>query len=116
MPPGFLAPSPTLSYSGGQGKGPLGQGWSLSTLQIYRQTDKGAPNFDEDDRFSVSGDGLNDELVRVNEARHYYRLKNEGAFALFIRDPDDDSWTVRLASGSTSYLGTDSGSRESSRA
>jgi len=115
VPPGFLAPSPVLSYSGGQGKGVLGQGWNLSTLQIYRQTDKGSPNFDEDDRFAVSGDGLNDELVRVNEKLHYYRLKNDGTSTLFIRDPAGDSWTVRLGSGSTSYLGTDSESREVSR-
>lgn len=115
VPPGFLAPSLSLTYSGGHGKSELGQGWKLSTLQIYRQTDKGAPNFDEVDRFCVSGGGLNDELVLVNEDRRYYRLKNEGAYALLIRDPDEDSWTIKLASGETSFLGSGEESREKAR-
>lgn len=115
VPPGFLAPSPALTYSGGHGKSEVGQGWRLPVLQIYRQTDKGAPNFDEKDRFAVSGPGLNDELVLVNEQLRYYRLKNEGAFVLFVRDPDADSWTVRLPSGQTCFLGSSSESRQVSR-
>ena len=105
LPPGFVAPSISLNYTGGRGKGVLGQSWSLPTLQIYRQTDKGEPNFTEEDRFSVMGPGMNDELVLVNEELRYYRLKNEGAFALFIRDVAGDSWTIRLPSGQTAYLG-----------
>lgn len=115
VPPGFLAPQPTLSYSGGRGKGELGQGWRMSGLQIYRQTDKGAPNFDEQDRFCVSGDSLNDELVLVNEKLRYYRLKNEGAHALFVRDVENDSWNVRHSDGETSFLGSAEESREKAR-
>ncbi len=114
-PPGFLAPSTTLSYAGGRGRGELGQGWRFSSLQVYRQTDKGAPNFDEQDRFCVSGDSLNDELVLVNEKLRYYRLKNEGANALFVRDAEDDSWSIRHADGESSYLGSSEESREKAR-
>ncbi|MCH2110158.1 MAG: FG-GAP-like repeat-containing protein, partial [Polyangiaceae bacterium] len=115
LPPGFVAPSISLNYTGGRGKGVLGQSWSLPTLQIYRQTDKGEPNFTEEDRFSVMGPGMNDELVLVNEELRYYRLKNEGAFALFIRDVAGDSWTIRLPSGQTAYLGESLESKETSR-
>lgn len=114
-PPGFLAPSITLSYAGGRGRSELGQGWRLSGLQVYRQTDKGAPDFDEDDRFCVSGDSLNDELVLVNEKLRYYRLKNEGANALFVRDAGEDSWTIRHADGEISSLGSAEESREKAR-
>ena len=115
LPPGFLPPVLEFDYVGGRGKGVLGQSWSLPVLQIFRQTDKGSPEFDEQDRFAVMGAGLNDELVRVNAKLGYYRLKNEGAFALFVRDAASDSWTVRFPKGQTAYLGTSLASRQTAR-
>ena len=113
--PGFLAPSVTISYTGGKGKGVAGQSFDVPVLQIYRTRDKGAPNFDEDDRFAVSGPGLNDELVLVNAKDRYYRLKNEGAYALFIRNQANNTWTIRFPSGQTATLGASIESREASR-
>jgi RHS repeat-associated protein len=115
VPPGFLAPSLALTYTGGKGKGVVGQSWELPVLEIYRSRDKGAPRFDEEDRFAVRGPGLNDELVRVNRELGYYRLKNEGAFALFVRNATNNSWTIRLPSGQTVYLGEALESRTTSR-
>jgi hypothetical protein len=103
--PGIVKPSVTLTYTGGKGKGELGLSFRLPVLNIYRTTDKGSPDFDEDDRFAVEGPSLNDELVLVNSEKRWYRLRNEGAFALFIRDADDNSWTIRMPDGNTSHLG-----------
>ncbi len=114
LPPGFLQPSLSIGYSGGSGKSELGVGWQLPVLHIYRSTDKGAPDFDEDDRFSVSGPGINDELVRVNTGEGLYRLKNEGAFVLFERHATADSWTVHFPSGERALLGTSEASRQTS--
>ena len=110
--PGILAPKVSLQYSGGSGKTKVGLGFSLPVMNIYRTTDKGLPEYKETDRFAVSGGELNDELVLVNAQKGYYRLKNEGAFALFIRDKSSDSWTVKLANGHTLYLGTSLQSRQ----
>jgi RHS repeat-associated protein len=118
VPPGFLAPKVSLDYAGGAGKGVLGMGWNLPLLQVYRSTDKGAPNFDGDDRFSVSGPGLNDELVRVDAQRRLYRLKNEGSFVLFEHDfdptSDRDQWLLSYPDGQTAVLGATPQARETS--
>lgn len=110
--PSPLAPSLSLVYTGGKGKGPLGMSFRLPVLNIYRTTDKGLPNFDEKDGFAVEGPSLNDELVLVNRDLGYYRLKNEGAFALFERVALSDAWIVHLASGQKVYLGESEGSRQ----
>jgi hypothetical protein len=60
----------------------------------------------------VEGPGLNDKLVLVNPEARYYRLKNEGAFALFIRDVAADRWIVRLKNGESAYLGEQPQSRD----
>jgi RHS repeat-associated protein len=105
LPPGILAPEVSIQYTAGKGKGLLGTSFHLPVLNIYRSTDKGLPKFKEDDRFSVEGPTLNDELVLVNADRGWYRLRNEGAFALFERSVDTDSWLVRLPNGHTLRLG-----------
>lgn len=115
VPPGFVAPTLSLQYTGGSGKGPLGLGWQLPTLQVYRSRDKGAPRFDEDDRFSVKGTNINDELVRVDARRGLYRLKNEGAYVLFERDAFRDRWTLHFPNGETAVLGDTGESRQTSR-
>jgi hypothetical protein len=105
VPPGILAPEVSIQYSAGKGKGPLGTSFHLPVLNIYRSTDKGLPGFTENDRFSVEGPTLNDELVLVNAEKRWYRLRNEGSFALFERDAYGDRWLVRLPSGHTLILG-----------
>jgi hypothetical protein len=47
----------TLTYTGGKGKSELGMSFRLLVLNIYRTTDKGSPNFDEDNRFAKDGTG-----------------------------------------------------------
>lgn len=103
--PGFVAPTLNLNYTGGSGKGELGVGFTLPLLQIYRQTDKGAPSFTESDRFAVSGPDVNDELVLADAATGSYRLKNNGAAVLFRRSATEDSWTIYFADGSKAVLG-----------
>jgi hypothetical protein len=104
-----------LSYSGGHGHGrtEVGAGWRLNRFRIYRTTDKGLPRFEEKDRFGVESPGLNDELVLVNPEARYYRLKNEGAFALFVRDVSSDRWTIHLKSGETAWQSGRIGSQTS---
>jgi Salmonella virulence plasmid 65kDa B protein/Insecticide toxin TcdB middle/N-terminal region/Insecticide toxin TcdB middle/C-terminal region len=54
-----------LAYDSGSGNGPLGFGWSLGTPTITRETDKGLPQYrddDESDVFVLSGA---DDLVPV---------------------------------------------------
>ena len=100
LAPGILVPTVQLSYSGGHGRTEVGSGWRLNRFRIYRTSDKGLPRFEETDRFGVEGPGLNDELVLVNPEARSYRLKNEGAFALFIRDGSgsgSDWWTHSTA-------------------
>ncbi len=115
LPPGFLMPTVDLTYAGGNGKSILGVSWDIPLLRIYRSRDKGAPNFDEDDRFAVSGPGMNDELVLVNRERGYYRLKNEGAYVLFVRDAARDLWEVRLPGRGSALLGETENARQRSR-
>ena len=112
LPPGLLKPELALSYSLGHGKTEVGIGFRLPSMRVYRTTDKGLPKFDGTDRFAVEGSALNDELVLVNPTQRYYRLKNEGAFALFIRDTAGDSWKIRFPGGETGLLGTSVESRQ----
>ena len=112
LPPGPIAPGVALVYQGGKGRGEAGQNWHLPVLNIYRMTDKGLPAFKESDRFAVTGGELNDELVRVNFVEHYYRLKNDDGKALFVRDPANDTWTVRLPDGTQIFLGNSPESRQ----
>ncbi len=114
LAPAALAPRLSLHYAAGSGKSELGLSFRLPLLTVYRMTDKGAPRFAESDRFAVRGEGLNDELVLVDETRRLYRLKNEGAFALFERDAATDSWRIRLPKGETLYLGEQQSARQTS--
>jgi len=115
LPPGHLAPELALAYAAGKGKGALGLSFDLPVAHIYRTTDKGSPRFDEEDRFAVSGPGLNDELVLVSPEERLYRLKNEGAFALFARDAIADAWTVHMPNGPKLEIGASENSRQTAR-
>jgi RHS repeat-associated protein len=112
LPPGLARPSLAIQYTSGKGRSDVGASFHIPVLQVYRTRDKGSPAWNESDRFAVSSGDLNDELVLVNDEKHYYRLKNEGAFALFVRDPREDTWTIRMPNGDRAFLGTDERSRQ----
>lgn len=114
LPPGILQPSISLEYTAGKGKGALGLSFDLPLLYIYRTTDKGAPRYTEQDRFAVSGPSFNDELVLADGPTGTYRLKNDGAMALFVRNASTNTWTIRLPSGQTLYLGETAQARQNS--
>src|SRR4051812_24619156 len=88
-----FGPQLSLSYDSGSGNGPFGFGWSLSLPSITRKTDKGLPQYrddDESDVFLLSGA---EDLVplpglpetRTVENVEYqvqgYRPRTEGLFA-----------------------------------
>ncbi len=97
-----FGPQLQLSYDSGSGNGPFGIGWSLSLPSITRKTDKGLPQYldnDESDVFIISGA---EDLVPVLEETpggwvrqtlpnrnvdgeefriHRYRPRIEGLFA-----------------------------------
>lgn len=99
-----FGPQLTLSYDSGAGNGPFGFGWHLSLPNITRKTDKGLPQYrdeDESDVFILSG---SEDLVPVLMANgekwedtktdpdytiHRYRPRIEGLFARIER------WTRR---------------------
>jgi RHS repeat-associated protein len=114
LPAASFKPTLTLQYTPGHGRSEVGASFHLAHLHVYRTKDKGAPGFQESDRFAVAGGDVNDELVPVGGGDGYYRLKNEGSFALFVRDAARDAWTIRFANGDTATLGTDEASRQSS--
>ena len=60
-----FGPALSLSYDSGSGNGPFGLGWSLSLPSITRKTDKGLPQYrddEESDVFILSG---HEDLVPV---------------------------------------------------
>jgi RHS repeat-associated protein len=100
-------PQLALSYDSGNGNGPFGFGWSLSTPAITRKTDKGLPEYrdaDESDVYILSGAEDLVPVLRHDRTRfaddttapgyviHRYRPRTEGLFARIER------WT-HLATG-----------------
>ncbi|MGE0469548.1 MAG: SpvB/TcaC N-terminal domain-containing protein [Nitrospira sp.] len=80
-----FGPQLSLSYDSGAGNGPFGLGWNLSLPSITRRTDKGLPQYrddEESDVFILSGA---EDLVPV------YKKNSDGSWA---HDPlghlDDD--------------------------
>ena len=101
-----FGPELSLSYDSGAGNGPFGFGWSLSLPAITRKTDKGLPQYlddEESDIFVLSGsedlvpvltnsDGawqLENLPTRVLDGENYrvqrYRPRIEGLFARIER-------------------------------
>ena len=66
VPPGRngLQPQLALTYSTGQGNGPLGLGWSLSVPGVTLKTSKGIPRYQGHDTYLLSGA---EDLVLVTE-------------------------------------------------
>jgi RHS repeat-associated protein len=96
-----FGPKLSLSYDSGTGNGIFGMGWSLSLPSITRRTDKGLPQYrdnDESDIFVLSGvedlvpvlrDGCDrpefDEFERDGHLVKRYRPRIEGLFAQIER-------------------------------
>ena len=64
MARGESTPSLALRYSSGSGNSPFGLGWSLSAPSITRKTDKGLPQYTDEDEFVLAG---SEDLVRSVE-------------------------------------------------
>lgn len=105
-----FTPELSLAYDSGSGNGPFGFGWSLSTPEITRKTDKGLPRYQDaadSDVFLLSGaedlvpllDGDNRWEQDSDDGAytiHRYRPRIEGLFARIERwtkkDDGDIHW------------------------
>src|SRR5262245_51630978 len=120
-----FGPSLTLQYSTGNGNGPFGLGWQLSTPRVTRKTEKGLPTYRDEDVFVMSGaEDLVPHLVRVpNGPDHWeavverrgdnytvslYRPRTEGQFVRiekWVRDDGDVHWRAITPANVTSIYG-----------
>ncbi|WP_291409029.1 SpvB/TcaC N-terminal domain-containing protein [Actinophytocola sp.] len=103
-----LQPELVLSYSTGNGNGPLGLGWALGVPGVARSTAKGVPLGDDArDRFVLSGA---EDLVPVPGGDvdvQRYRPRTEGLFArIEHRRGAGDYWSVAGRDGLVSVYGT----------
>jgi len=130
-----FGPQLSLSYDSGTGNGPFGFGWSLAINNISRKTDKGLPQYadDESDTFILSSSedlvpvltNMAGQLTRDVVARtvygkqykvHRYRPRIEGAFARIeawrnISDPQDTFWRSISKDNVTTWYGKTAESR-----
>ncbi len=114
-------PELNLTYSAGSGNSPFGLGWSLSVPSITRKTDKGLPQYrdeEDSDEFILSGaedlvpqyrfnkeDWLLDERSQSDgQSQEYivrrYRPRTEGLFARIERWTNKADGTVHWRSTS----------------
>jgi len=102
LPPGVkgFAPQMSLMYNGGNPNGPCGVGWRLNTPYIQRQTDKGLPDYDLNDRFIYH---TGEELIPIGE--NIYRSENESEFYRFRWLPETESWLAQSPEGLTYEFG-----------
>ena len=118
-------PKLSLDYSSGAGNGVFGVGFSLAVPDISRKTDKGIPNYNDNDTFLISGaDDLVPKLVKkgdwvpdvatatengIEYAIARYRPRSEGLFARIERwtrkDNADAHWRVTSKDNVTSHYG-----------
>lgn len=121
VPPGTAgaAPSLSISYEGGDGNGPLGIGWSITSAYIQRQTDKGTPRYvdgsnsidddldgeiDEANEVDVFIDQSREELVPVpNGVWVDYFTEHESAFVRYRKV--DDYWEGTQPDGTRLIFG-----------
>ncbi len=133
-----FGPKLSLSYNSGSGNSPFGFGWSLDLPSITRKTDKGLPQYlddNESDTFILSGaedlvpqldlkDGKwvggsssrNNVLKGKNYDVRRYRPRVEGLFARIERwvnqsDPTDAFWRSISKENTTTWYGRTSESR-----
>jgi RHS repeat-associated protein len=98
-------PEVSLEYNSGYGNSVAGIGWELSIPYIQRRTDKGLPDYTDNDRFTYSRSG---EIVPLADGS--YRLKVEGQFMKFQRS--GDSWVAGEKNGAKLFFGTDMSARQ----
>ncbi|MEU7825751.1 SpvB/TcaC N-terminal domain-containing protein [Catellatospora sp. NPDC049133] len=118
-----FGPNLSLSYDSGRGNGPFGLGWGLSLPAVSRRTDKGLPEYTDDDVFLMTG---TEDLVPVPNpvpSGDYpagytvdrFRPRIEGAFSRIERwrraADGDVHWRSITRDGVTTVYGGDGGSR-----
>ncbi len=101
-----LCPNMSLTYSTGSGNGPFGLGWRLNIMRIERRTDRGIPDYTDQDTFSI-GDA--EMLVPVGGGR--YRPRTDRNFWDIQRS--GDHWRVRSGDGRVMIFGRTAAARES---
>jgi len=119
---GAAQPSLGLSYSSAGGAGIAGVGWSIGAPAVARQTDRGAPKYDdradwhpEQDRFTAGGSELVPVCAVVGgacsgaiagevmpawaEGWQYFRQRVESNFSRYFWSPDHRTWRVQTKEG-----------------
>src|SRR6266850_1276048 len=89
---GGFGPALSLSYDSGSGNGSFGLGWSLSIPAITRKTDKGIPQYRDEDVFILSGAEDLVPALKTDASGKWMRDTNEN---LIIDDIVRDGFTVR---------------------
>jgi RHS repeat-associated protein len=109
LPPGRngFQPQLSLTYSTGNGNGPFGLGWGLSTPGVSRKISQGNPRYDNhQDVFLLSG---SEDLVPVEilDRATRYRPRTEGLFAHIVHhcDSKNSYWEVKNKDGLISRYG-----------
>jgi RHS repeat-associated protein len=97
-------PEIALEYNSGYGNSPVGLGWDFNTSFIQRRTDKGLPDYSDNDTFTYSKSG---DLVPL--ADNTYRLKVEGLFMRFKKS--GAGWEAWEKDGTHLYFGTSTAGR-----
>ncbi len=128
-------PALSLSYDSGSGNGPFGLGWSLPLPSITRKTDKGLPQYRDDEESDVfilsgqedlvpvltqnSGQWKRNPITRTIDQEVYsiqfYRPRTEGLFARIERWTNSGTGVIHWRSISkdniTTVYGKDNNSR-----
>ncbi len=118
-----FGPQLTLQYSTGNGNGPFGLGWQLSVPRVTCKTEKGIPQYGEDDTFVLSGaEDLvpvpNNTGMPVAPDPSVYRVtrfrpRTEGVFARIEQwvGESDTHWRVTTKDNVTNLYGRTKNSR-----
>ncbi len=120
---GGFGPTLELTYNSGSSNGPFGFGWTLGLPTITRKTDKGLPQYGDDDVFVLSSaedlvpeldaSGAYVETVRDGYRVRRYRPRIEGLFARIERwsKPGDTHWRSISRDNTTTIYGKTDDSR-----
>lgn len=106
LPPGRdgMTPNLGLSYASDGGNSWVGRGWSFGVASIERDTSAGVPNYDDTDRFVLSGVGV---LVPFGThpslgAKEYRATRDDGETQVLLLE--DNTWVVRTRDGRVSFF------------
>lgn len=124
-----FTPALALNYDSGSGNGPYGFGWNVGYAHITRRTDRGLPQYldnQESDVYILSGVEdlvplLNADGSRFEEPRPGYRVTRyrpriEGLFSRIerwtsVNDPSDTFWRSISRDNVTTFYGKTAASR-----